>query len=243
MNSIRKFIATAAAAASLGCTRNPAPSVATAPSPARRPNLVVMVLVDQLRADILDHYADVFTGGFKRLRVEGHNYTNATHDHAVTETAPGHADLSTGVYPSRHGIVSDEWFEKRDGKWVRFNNVFDPNVKIVGQPQLNGASPLNLERSGFAEWLTAADSRSIIASVSGKDRGAILPAAHTKAFAYWFDLSVGRFVTSTYYRDADPAWITAFNDNLKQRFGSDTVWQSTVPRVAAWPDRQRHDSD
>jgi Uncharacterized proteins of the AP superfamily len=228
MEPIKKLIAGATAAACLACGGNPSPSVA--PAPAQKPRLVVMVLVDQLRADMLDKYADLFTGGFKRLRMEGHNYTNATHDHAVTETAPGHADLSTGVYPSRHGIVSDEWFEKHDGKWVYTNNVFDPAVKIVGQPQLPGASPANLERSGFAEWLTAADSRSIIASVSGKDRGAILPAAHTRGFVYWFNNSVGRFVTSTYYRDADPQWITSFNDNMQARFRSDTVWKSVVPR-------------
>lgn len=233
MRSIRNFLAAAVAVAVVACARNH-PSVSTAPMPkARRPTLVVMVLIDQLRADMLDHYGDLFTGGFRRLRDQGHTYTNATHDHAVTETAPGHATLSTGVYPSRHGVVSDGWFEKRDGKWIRLNNVVDPGVKIVGQPQLPGASPSNLQRSGFAEWLTAADSRSIIASASGKDRGAILPAAHTKGFVYWFDLSVGRFVTSTYYRQADPDWITSFNDNMRGRFRSDTVWLSRVPKSMA----------
>jgi predicted AlkP superfamily pyrophosphatase or phosphodiesterase len=234
-----RFFAACVAVTLGGCAKNPAPSVASSPAAGEKPKLVVMVLVDQLRADIIDRHADLFTGGFKRLLVDGHYYTNATHDHAITETAPGHADLSTGVYPSRHGIVSDEWFAKHDGKWVYTNNVFDPNVKIVGQPQLEGASPLNLERSGFAEWLKSADSRAIIASASGKDRGAILPAAHTKGYVYWFALSVGRFVTSTYYRDSDPAWMNSFNDKLRERFGSDTVWQSTVPASMA----SRSDND
>lgn len=213
----------------VSCANNPAPVAEAAPS--GRPTLVVQVLVDQLRADLLDKYGDLFTGGFKRLRENGHSYTNATHAHAVTETAVGHATLSTGVYPSRHGIISNQWFEKRDGNWVLVSNVADPAVKIVGQPSLPGVSPVNLKRTGFAEWLVAANPRSIVASVSGKDRGAIQPAAHTKGYVYWFDATVGRFVTSTYYRDSDPAWVTATNERL-QRYLSDTVWASMIPRSA-----------
>jgi len=210
----------------VACANNPAPVEELAP--AGKPTLVVQVLVDQLRADLLDKYGDLFTGGFKRLRDDGHSYTNATHAHAVTETAVGHATLATGVYPSRHGIISNQWYEQRDGKWVLVSNVSDPTVKIVGQPALPGVSPANLKRTGFAEWLVAANPRSIIASVSGKDRGAIQPAAHTKGYVYWFDASAGRFVTSTYYRDSDPSWITATNDRL-QRYRSDTVWASKIP--------------
>ena len=62
-----------------------------------------MLVADQLREDLLDKYGDLFTGGFKRLVADGHRYVNATHDHAVTETAPGHATI---LLPSReHGPV------------------------------------------------------------------------------------------------------------------------------------------
>ena len=218
----------ASAVAPASCTTNPAPSVAAAR--AAKPTLVVMVLVDQLRADILDNYGDLFTGGFKRLRDNGYSYVNATHDHAATETAPGHATLATGTYPSRHGIVSNQWHSLRDGKWVLLLSVNDPNVKIVGQPALPGVSPYYLLRPGLANWMVAADPRSIIASVSGKDRGAIHPAARTKGYVYWFEPQAARFVTSTWYRSADPDWIKSFNDLLLQRYRSDTVWASTIPR-------------
>ncbi len=213
----------------VACANNPAPADEVVPT--GKPTLVVQVLVDQLRADLLDKYGDLFTGGFKRLRDDGHSYTNATHAHAVTETAVGHATLATGVYPSRHGIISNQWYEMRDAKWVLVSNVGDPGVKIVGQPGLPGVSPSNLKRTGFAEWLVAANPRSIIASVSGKDRGAIQPAAHAKGYVYWFDAGVGRFVTSTYYRDADPSWVNATNDRL-QRYRADTVWASRIPSSA-----------
>lgn len=235
MNSIQRsliFVAGLAGIAGTACAANPAPARVETSSSAtgEKPTLVVMVLVDQLRADLLDKYGDLFTGGFKRIREQGHSYTNATHDHAVTETAVGHATLSTGVYPSRHGIVSNQWFELRDGKWVLLSNVSDPSVKIVGQSNLPGVSPYNLKRSGLAEWITRADPKSIIASVSGKDRGAIQMGAHVKsAYVYWFEATAGKFVTSTYYSDADPSWVNSFNAGLQQRYKSDSVWASRIP--------------
>jgi predicted AlkP superfamily pyrophosphatase or phosphodiesterase len=237
MNSLRPPLIFAAGLIFTACAANPAPEptpATTVPvvetSSGTKPTLVVMVLVDQLRADLLDKYGDLFTGGFKRIREQGHSYTNATHEHAVTETAVGHATLSTGVYPDKHGVVSNQWFELQDGQWVLRSNVSDPGVKIVGQPNLPGVSPRNLMRSGLAEWIIKADPKSIIASVSGKDRGAIQPASHAKSgYVYWFDVTAGRFVTSTYYRNSDPGWVTAFNDKLQQRYRSDTLWASRIP--------------
>lgn len=230
MRPIRRYLTLAIAAGLMACAQPPSPVVTPTPgNPDQKPKLVVMFLVDQLRADLLDRYGDLFTGGFRRIRAEGYSYVNATHDHAVTETAAGHATLATGLFPSHHGIVSNQWYAKRDGKWVLLSNVNDPSVKIVGQPALTGVSPYYVLRPGLANWMIAADPRSIIASVSGKDRGAIQPASRTKGYVYWFEPLAGRFVTSTWYRPADPAWITAFNDEVLARHRSDTVWGSRVP--------------
>jgi predicted AlkP superfamily pyrophosphatase or phosphodiesterase len=88
-------------------------------------------------------------------------------------------------------------------------------------------------RPGLAEWVKAADSKSIIASVSGKDRGAAQPGAHSKGgYVYWFDPALGRYVTSTYYRDRDPDWITRFNTTTLQEHLADTVWSLGIPASA-----------
>jgi hypothetical protein len=50
-----------------------------------------------------------------------------------------------------------------------------------------------------------------VVSVSIKDRSAILPAGHMADGAYWFDGKTGNFVSSTYYFDALPEWVTQFN--------------------------------
>ena len=82
-----------------------------------QPSLVVYVSVDQLRGDLLEHYDALFTGGFRRLHDEGFRFTEATHLHAKTTTAAGHATLGTGVFPFRSGIVNNEWLEQTADGW------------------------------------------------------------------------------------------------------------------------------
>ena len=197
-----------------------------------QPTLAVMVVVDQFREPYLERYGDLFTGGLRRLLDQGRFYTNATHDHALTETAVGHATLSTGVYPMRHWIVANDWTERTRAGWVDVSNVGDSTVQIVGYPQLPGVSPHHLMRPGLADWIVAANSRSQVASVSAKDRGAVLPAAHARGQVYWFDPRAGRFVTSTYYRDRYPAWADDFTRRVLTTYARDSVWESRIPPSA-----------
>ena len=65
--------------------------------------LARFVVVDQLPQDLLERFDPAFQGGFRRLRDGGLRFLNLTHDHATTETAPGHATLVSGTHPARHG--------------------------------------------------------------------------------------------------------------------------------------------
>lgn len=209
-----------------------APVIPARPATPERATLVVMLVVDQLRSDLLARHDSLWRGGFRRLIDEGRYYLNASHAHAATSTAVGHAALSTGVHPFRHGIVGNGWWERSGRRWVSVENVDDSTVQIIGQPKLSGVSPRHLMRPGLAEWIVAADSASRIASVSGKDRGAVQPAAHAKGHVYWFEPAPGRFVTSTYYRDAYPEWVDRFHETALPRYAADTVWSSRVPASA-----------
>ena len=81
----------------------PLPSHAAPPSKTR---LVVVVVVDQLRGEDLELFAPLLGAnglgglGKKGELVEGRYLT------ANTETAPGHATLSTGTYSHEHGVVN-----------------------------------------------------------------------------------------------------------------------------------------
>jgi predicted AlkP superfamily pyrophosphatase or phosphodiesterase len=224
----------------IACARAPEP-----PAPAAPPSLVVWFTVDQLRGDLLDHYRPAWTGGFRRLLSDGRVYTNATHDHGVTITAAGHASLATGVHPSRHGIIGNAWYERSGETWKQTSNVGDSTVTTVGG-DLPGVSPRNLLSTGLADWMVAADSASQIASVSGKDRGAILLAAHAKGHVYWFEPGGEGFVTSTYYRATLPAWVMRFNREVVTRYMADTVWNFTAPasRISlSAPDTAAYEDD
>ena len=98
-------------------------------------------------------------------------------------------------------------------------HVGDSTVQTVGAT-LPGVSPRNLLSTGLADWIIASDPASLGASVSGKDRGAILPAAHAKGQVYWFE-PAGGFVTSTYYRASSPDWVVRFNNEVVPRYMAD----------------------
>src|SRR5437879_10607300 len=72
-----------------------APSRAVKPFP--KPKLVVLLVVDQMRADYVDKFRLAWTGGLKRLVDEGAWFRNAAYPYAATETCVGHATISTGA--------------------------------------------------------------------------------------------------------------------------------------------------
>jgi predicted AlkP superfamily pyrophosphatase or phosphodiesterase len=163
-----------------------------------RPQLVVLITVDQLRPDYLDRWQSEFTGGLARLLTHGAWFTNALHDHATTETAPGHATLGSGRHPRSTGIVRNE------------AGVGDPQAPLVGGARGGGASPWRFRGSALIDWLRNEDQWARGLSVSRKDRGAILPMGRAQQSAFWYAVD-GRFTTSRYYGDTLPAWVQAFN--------------------------------
>ena len=190
---------------------------------ANPPRLIVQIVVDQLRGDMLTRYHDRFeAGGFRLLMDQGIWYTDAHHPYAATQTAVGHATLATGAFPSRHGIVANNWY---DPKTHAFREATaDPSTSIVGDPSTHGSSPVSLMTTTFSDELTiSTDHRSKIFAVSVKDRGAIPLAGHTGK-AYWFSNTSGRFVTSTYYEKNYPAWVKRWNDQDRSGSWAGKTW-------------------
>ena len=168
----------------------------TAASPSA-PQLIVFITVDQMRPDYFERYASQLKGGLARLYRGGAFYSDAHHDHAITETAPGHSVTMSGRFPARTGIVANVY------------GVNDPKSPVIGGGG-PGASPFRFRGSTLIDWLQAKDPRSKALSVSRKDRGAILPMGRAKESVFWY-ASDGRFSTSTYYADTLPTWVQRFN--------------------------------
>jgi predicted AlkP superfamily pyrophosphatase or phosphodiesterase len=205
------------------------PDAAQPPQEAQ-PRLVVLVAIDQLPTYLFDRYQDVFTGGFRRILDEGHYFTEGSHFHANTETAAGHAALSTGVLPNKNGIVANTWREPVGEDWTSVYAVFDSLSPITGIPSLPGRSPANMNHTGIADWMQAANPASKVVSLSRKDRSAITLAGKTSdAHVYWLLPSAGRWITSTYYREAYSRWFEGWHDNQLQEIFADSVWESSIP--------------
>ena len=80
---------------------------------------------------------------------------------------------ATGVHPSRHGVVSNNWRQQEGLDWSNMYAVGDPDHPILGfenEPVLEGRSPKNNLRAGLADWVLAADPDARTVVISKKDR-------------------------------------------------------------------------
>ncbi len=196
------------------------------------PRLIVSIAIDQLRGDLLDRYSEAFTGGFRRLLDEGFSFTQASHAHARTSTAPGHATLTTGVYPARHGLVANSWQHRRGMQWQNMYAVGDDESPILGFENVDvlaGRSPRNLIRDGLPDWLHALDEDARRVSISRKDRAAVPLGGRNSEHVYWLLPEVAWFITSTFYRDGYPGWLRDFNDEVMPEIFGAPAWESLVP--------------
>ena len=181
---------------------------ASAQTPSAQPKLILVIAVDQMRSDFVDRFAPLYRAGLKTLSDKGAVFSNAKYRHAANETGPGHSVLLTGSDPLHSGIVANEWWDPYLGRVV---NVIDDPVQTplggTGRP----ASPANQLTFTVGDVMKSTNPRSRVVGVGMKDRSAILMAGRRADAAYWFENAGGNFITSTYYMDAPPAWLTDWN--------------------------------
>ena len=213
---------------------------AWAQTPERPVRLVLQITVDQLRGDLIDRYSAGYgEGGFRRLLDEGAFYVDAHHRHANTETVVGHTTLATGTDPAVHGMVANVWLDRGSGKLTY--NVEDADYPLVGEgggvdasteidptqalASTQGRSPRSIRTTTIGDEIALSiGPEAKVFGVSVKDRGAITLAGHAGT-AYWFSKSGGRMVTSTFYKDAYPDWVDAWNAKGVPASYADTSWE------------------
>lgn len=185
------------------------PSATQAPP---RPRLVVFMVVDGLpQRQVVDYRSQLAPDGLARLLDRGAWFADAHYGHAFTVTAAGHASMLTGAYPHRHGIIGNDWRNLQTGELEYCTG--DARYTYIGNAtgKLDGTSPNNLLVETVGDVLKRTDPRAKVIAVSGKDRGAILPAGKTGT-AYMYMSKSGEFASSTFYMREHPAWVKAFND-------------------------------
>jgi predicted AlkP superfamily pyrophosphatase or phosphodiesterase len=219
------------AAAQAPPPRAAAPKVSQAPA---RPKLVVLLVVDQMRADYVDKFLPQWTGGLKRLVEEGAWFRDAAYPYAATETCVGHATISTGAFPATHGMVANAWWDRKEQKMLTCTADPDPSAKNVGYA---GATPKGADTAwrmaipSFAEELKFQTSGATrIVSFSLKARAALTMAGHKADAATWFDS--GAWVTSSPYATQPFIEEQAKSHPAKADFGK--TWALSLPETAYW---------
>jgi hypothetical protein len=201
------------------------PTAARSAAPAEaKPKLIVMVVFDQLRGDYLERFGPYFgKEGFYRLTHDGAWFTNCHYPYAVTKTGAGHASLATGASPDRHGIISNDWYDRQTQDTAncvgseRYEQVPPRPAKPKSDDKdkkkvIEGVSPETLKAPTVADALKkATGGKARVVALSFKDRSAVLPGGMKADACYWLDTTTGQFVTSTYYRDRVHPWVEAFN--------------------------------
>jgi predicted AlkP superfamily pyrophosphatase or phosphodiesterase len=182
-------------------------AAAASKAPAK-PKLVVLLVVDQMRADYVDKFLPQWTGGLKRLVEEGAWFRDAAYPYATTETCVGHSTISTGAFPATHGIVSNSWWDRDLGKSVTCTS--DPKAKnsayggasfkdgdSESEEKQGGNSGNHLAVPTFADELRfQSGTLTRVVTVSLKARAAISLAGHQADGVVWLDDTTGAWVTS-----------------------------------------------
>lgn len=201
----------------------------TAPPPVGPPKLVVVIVIDQFRADYLKRFQSYFgKGGFNLFLRRGADLTEARYLHGITQTCPGHAVILTGSYAHVNGIVANSWYDTAAGHEEYC--AADSSVTLIGAGT-EGRSPRNLIGSTVGDVLKLSTAgRSRVITVAGKDRSAIMLGGHLADAAYWMTDSL--FVTSSYYKKRLPDWVRRFNASGLVSSYSGKTWDRLLPAAA-----------
>ena len=134
-----RFVAVTSSALLSLCASAPAQSNG-APGGKAPPKLVLFLVIDGFPQDQLVKYYDLYGDrGFKLLLDKGGWYGNNHYSHATTYTSVGHATLLSCAHPYKHGVVGNDWIDKKTGKRLIPPKTQGSNIstrKLLSTPAL-----------------------------------------------------------------------------------------------------------
>lgn len=205
---------------------------------AASPRLIVLLSVDQMRADYVQRYAHQWTGGLRRLLDEGAIFTQAAYPYLGTLTCAGHATISTGTFPARHGMIQNTWWDRESASTVGCTS--DPKATTISymKPVKPGGNSLwRLRASTLADELRAQSATPPkVVAISLKERTALTLAGRKADAVVWFDLAAGWVTSSAYTTSKVPLierYVAAHPIDAYRR----KTWTRALPAAAyAFPD-------
>ena len=200
-----------------------------------RPALLVLVVVDQFRADYVETYGHQWTDGLREIFQHGAVYTHASVPYGAARTCTGHSSIATGTLPSMHGMVDNEWFDRATGRFVGCTE--DPRAAPVTLGQGRATehhSARHLRTPTLADELRRqASSPPHVVSLALKARSAISLVGHggARTIAIWEEDS-GTWATSTSYATVPLPEVTAFLAAHPVQAARGALWERRLPTEA-----------
>ena len=185
------------------------------------PNLVVAIVVDQMKYEYVDRFwNDYSSNGLKKLVNNGVFCRNTHYNFIPTYTGPGHASIFTGTTPSVHGIIGYNWYNRADfspvycaGDWKSRTICLCKKPHEKSNPGNGKMSPNLLLCNTVGDQLKLKDSLSKVFGISIKDRGAILSTGFLADGAYWLNNN-SQWITSSFYNNSIPKWVAQFHSEF-----------------------------
>jgi len=224
--------------------------------PPRRPKLLVLLVVDQFRADYITQYGHMWSKGLRRLLDHGAWFTEAAYPYLNTITCAGHATISTGTVPYKHGMILNSWWNR--SKQSSESCTRDNQTPLVGlgAELKGGESAWYLRAPTLAQELRKflGKDRARVASFSRKARSAIMLAGPDAEAVVWLgDEQRGLWTTSAAYtaypflsaqvrlhpveKDFKKQWKLALS---KSKYAYDDSAPGEKPRPPHWTERFPH---
>jgi hypothetical protein len=216
----RSRLALVALTAALGA----AGTAPAAQRPPDQPRLLVIVVIDQMRADYLDRYAKLWEHGLKRIRDEGAIFERGFYPYLNTVTCAGHATIGTGAFPSTHGIIMNEWWQRGAGR--RMPCTDDPSVTSLsygGTADRIGHSGHRLKIPTMGDRLRATSPQSRVVTLSMKPRSTVMLAGRGGTAVTWFGDS-NSWATSTAFAATPLPDVAAYVSSHPVDRDRETIW-------------------
>ena len=191
-----------------------------------RPQLVLGIVVDQLRSDYIELLQSYFgERGFNRLLREGAYFENVDFNCANLDVASGTALVMSGAYPNINGIPQAL--------------IFDPSTKkatpVLTDAQCMGnftnetLSPVALTVSTLADEVRVNnDGLGLVYAIAPDAQQAIILAGHAANSAFWINDVDGKWSTSTFYKDVPQCLKTRnYSQPLSNRLNT-MAWEPAL---------------
>ena len=193
-----------------------------------QPALIVLLVVDQFRADYVTRFQHQWSRGLKRLVDEGAWFRQAAYPYFNTVTCTGHATIATGALPTAHGQLMNEWWDRDAGALVNCTDDDQARTLGYGRPRNGGHSARPLRMPTLSDEMRAQlPVAPRVVSMSLKVRSAIMLAGHGADAVTWFE---GRsLATSSAYGDRLDPVVDRFlaEHPIEREVG--TVWDRVLP--------------